>query len=73
MSDVSSTRSKSRQTEDFRDAIDFSAGKERGDRFLIVSLSVALVVQFGCDHRMGGDMYAAHEELMETGEGLFLY
>lgn len=34
MSDVSSTRSKSRQTEDFRDAIDLRAGKELGDRFL---------------------------------------
>ena len=59
MSDVSSTRLKSRQTEDFRDAIDSSAGKEPGDRFLIVSPSVALVASIRCDHRMGGDKYAA--------------
>jgi len=36
VSDVSSTRSKSRQTEVFRDAIDFKARKERGDRFFLV-------------------------------------
>jgi hypothetical protein len=45
--------------EDFGDAIDSSAGKEPGDRFLIVSPLVASVASIRCDHRMGGDKYAA--------------
>ena len=59
---MSSTRSKSRQTEDFRDLIDFSAEKELGDRSFIVSPPMAWSIKFGCDYRMGGDMCAAHEE-----------
>ena len=51
--------------------IDFRAGKEWRDRFPIVSPSVALVGSIGCDYRMGGDMYGAHEDLMETGKGFF--
>ena len=57
MSDVSSTRLKSRQTEDFRDAIDFKYWKRAGRSFSAISLAVVQVGSICCDNGMGGDMY----------------